>query len=425
MIRFAALLAFLVSFAAHGQTDKFSEAEKKDLESALGETGGGSLEIARALERHLQKYPKSPQAAEMERTILNEAIDSNDTRRILLYGERVLAREPDVPKYLERVARALLTSDSKENAERALKYAKRFEEILTSLEKQGLSSPRNRAVMLDELDRAHARALVFQARASGNLSKFEEAIALAKRSFERAPTAEGAREIGKWLAKSGQELEAVHRYAEAFTVRDPKNTEADRARDRSRMAELYRKVKGSEEGLGDLILEAYDRMTGVARQRELIAAKRDPNSAASHPMQFTLPAIEGPPLQLSSLKGKAIVLDFWATWCGPCRVQHPLYQAVRERFKQNDKVVFVAIATDDDRNVVKPFLEQHKWTKEHSYYDDGLGAFLKVSSIPTTIVIDASGEVSTRMNGFIPDRFVDQLTQRIKDALAVPVAEPK
>jgi thiol-disulfide isomerase/thioredoxin len=119
---------------------------------------------------------------------------------------------------------------------------------------------------------------------------------------------------------------------------------------------------------------------------------------------------------MSSLKGKVVVLDFWATWCGPCRVQHPLYEQVRQRFKDNPDVIFLDVDTDEDRSLVKPFLERQKWSQE-VVYDDGLGGFFRLSSIPTTVVLNRRGEVQSRMPGFVPERFVDMLTERIGSAL--------
>ena len=55
-----------------------------------------------------------------------------------------------------------------------------------------------------------------------------------------------------------------------------------------------------------------------------------------------------------------MVLDFWATWCGPCRAQQPLYEQVKERFKANPNVAFLNINTDEDRTVVKPFLDHER-----------------------------------------------------------------
>jgi thiol-disulfide isomerase/thioredoxin len=116
------------------------------------------------------------------------------------------------------------------------------------------------------------------------------------------------------------------------------------------------------------------------------------------------------------LKGKVVVFDFWATWCGPCRIQHPLYEEVKKRFAEKEDVVFLAINTDEDQNLVRPFLDENKWNGKTVYFEDGLSNLLKVSSIPTTIVFDKQGQIFSRMNGFVPEKFVDQLTARINEA---------
>ena len=60
-----------------------------------------------------------------------------------------------------------------------------------------------------------------------------------------------------------------------------------------------------------------------------------------------------------------------------------------------------------------------KWD-DTVYFDGGLSYLMKITSMPTIVVLDAAGKVSSRMQGFIPERFEDMLTQRIEDALPAP-----
>jgi hypothetical protein len=80
-------------------------------------------------------------------------------------------------------------------------------------------------------------------------------------------------------------------------------------------------------------------------------------------------------------------------------------------------VVLLSIDTDEDHSIVAPFLEKQNWSKSRVYFEDGLQKLLQVGDIPTTIVFDKQGRMASRMNGFLPDRFVDQLTERIQSAL--------
>jgi thiol-disulfide isomerase/thioredoxin len=398
------------------------EAEQADLRRALAEAGSSQLDFARAIEQHLKKYPETKQRAELERAMVRAATELRDDRRLLLYGERVLQREPENVELLERVSRLLLRSDDKETNTRALTYARQLETTI-----RGLAAPvagtRGAAAKTEDRNHGLGKALTYQARAAGNLGNPAEAAKLARSSFDVYPTAEAAREAARWLERQGKLEEAIRALADAFAIGDPSAGEEDRQKDRARLGEWYRKWKGSEAGLGDIVLAAWDRTQSLVRDYRDSLGKVEPNAAARDPLDFTISGLNGEKLSLATLKGKVVVLDFWATWCGPCRAQQPLYEAVMQRFKGSPEVVFLNINTDENRNVVKPFLDENGW-KKTIYFEDGLSALLRVSSIPTTVVIGKDGQVVSRMNGFIPERFVDMLSERIQESLAATTAAP-
>ena len=410
--------------AAPRQAPKVSPQEQDDLETALSEAGASPLEYLRAIEKHLEKYPNSPRKEELERAAVRASMEANDDARIILHGERVLAHEPDDLQILDRVAHALSASESanqsanqsKDASERALKYARHYEELVRKMQTAGTRSASGAADWQNQTGRGIGRALGYEARATGNLGRPDEALALAQRAFDTWPCADAAREIARWYERLGKPAEAASALADAFAIPDPRATDADRARDRGRMGELYRQAHGSEAGLGELVLEAYDRNVALIHTRELRLRATDLNAQLTDPMEFTLAGLDGQKFGLSTLKSKVVVFDFWATWCGPCRAQHPLYEQVKKRFQDNPNVVFLSIDTDEDRAAVKPFLDEVKWGGP-VYFEDGLSRALKITSIPTTILTDRHGRIFSRMNGFKPDRFVDILTTRIRDAL--------
>src|SRR2546428_2621981 len=106
------------------------EADKKGLSEALGAAASSPIELVRALETHLAKFPDTPKRAELERLLAKGAIETKDNRRIILYGERVLAHDQDDLQILDRVARALLAGDARDTSERALKYSQRYERLV-------------------------------------------------------------------------------------------------------------------------------------------------------------------------------------------------------------------------------------------------------------------------------------------------------
>lgn len=394
-----------------------AETEREHFQRVMAEAGSSPSDVAQALEEHLVRFPDTPQRAAIERTIVQAAIDAGDRARILRYGESVLEREPNNLIVLERLTRALLDRDDPETARKAWKFASQLENVLRKLELDRPPENLSRARLRDELDQRLAKAFVYQARAKGNLGELEEAVALARKSYQSYPSAEAAREAGRWLARLGRRAEAIEAYAEAFAIPDENRTEEHRAADRLRLKELYLKERTSEAGLGDLLLAAYDRTAATLEARLARLRQLDPNFGRKDPLEYTLEGLDGRRLALSSLRGKVIVLDFWATWCGPCRVQQPLYEEVMARFTDRDDVVFLNVNTDDNRAAVAPFLEANGWNKR-VYFDAGLQQLLKVTSIPTTIVFDKRGRLAARLIGFDPNRFVAMLAERIDRALA-------
>ncbi|MBM3775668.1 MAG: hypothetical protein FJW37_10990 [Acidobacteria bacterium] len=155
--------------------------EEEELSTALAESSS-SLELIRALERHLEKFPAAQRKAEIERALLKAAHEAQDQRRTLLYGERVLAREPEDIQTLDKVIRALLAREDRESSTRLLKYARRYEALVTELRKQPTPGKVTAGEWITGLDRGLGWALAAQARASGNLGRAGEALALAGKS---------------------------------------------------------------------------------------------------------------------------------------------------------------------------------------------------------------------------------------------------
>jgi len=399
-----------------------SQDEQVSLQKALSEGGNSPTEFILAIENHLKRYPNSPRRAELERALVKTAIELNDDRRLMEFGERVLSREPDNTQVLEHVTTALLHQGDKPNAQRALDHARHLGDLIQAAYQNDKFEPgggSEEAKRKEDFDRGRARALLLQSRANGLLGRTADAIQSAESSYKVFPSVEAAREAARWFSAAGKDQEALQYLADAFTIGGVHSADLDGASDRARMGELYRKLHGTDAGLGDLILKAYDTTFSQLAARRAELREFDPNAQLKDPIQFTLTGLEGEKLPLSSLLGKVVVMDFWATWCGPCREQHPLYEQVKAKFKDSGDVVFLAVDTDEDHSLVKPFLTQIKWSQK-VYFEDGLQSLLQVSSIPTTIILGKKGDVFTRMVGFLPDRFVDMLTERVNNALGNP-----
>jgi thiol-disulfide isomerase/thioredoxin len=102
----------------------------------------------------------------------------------------------------------------------------------------------------------------------------------------------------------------------------------------------------------------------------------------------------------SSLRGKVVLFDFWATWCPPCRESVPTIKNVKKKFASKG-LVLVGISSDDDEDVWRTFIEskQMDW-QEYIDLAGNLNEAFKIESIPTYIVIDKDGVIRFRQSGF-------------------------
>jgi thiol-disulfide isomerase/thioredoxin len=397
------------------QAPEATAAEKHELAEAIREANTSGYDLTRALEAHLRKYPDTPLRQDIYNLLAKSAVEIRDDARIIRYGEPTLTFTPNDVTLLDRVSRALLGAGGKENATRALIYAKRFEDYVIRVPVPlGYDAVKNQ----QDHDQALARALLYESRAHRILGDYDEARRTAALAYIAYPEEASAREWSEALELLGKHQEAIERLADAFAIADPQSSDDNRAADRKQLSEMYRKLHGgSETGLGDEVLAAYDRTSATMAKRVSELRKLDPNLGVTEPMNFTLTALDGGKLDLKSLRGKVVIFDFWATWCVPCRAQHPLYEELKKRFRERDDVLFLSVDTDEDHQLVAPFLEKQQWSSKNVVFDNGLVRLLTVSSIPTTIIADKQGRIASRMNGFNGDKFVGDIAGRIQAIL--------
>ena len=132
---------------------------------------------------------------------------------------------------------------------------------------------------------------------------------------------------------------------------------------------------------------------------------------------FTLERLDGNgELSIESLRGKAVVLNFWASWCAPCKDETPLLQEAWQRWEDKG-VVFVGVDGKDFRGDARDFLARYGVTYPNVY--DGKGSTVGrygVTGFPETYFIDAAGKVRYRIAGPVED--AADLDAAIERALA-------
>lgn len=123
---------------------------------------------------------------------------------------------------------------------------------------------------------------------------------------------------------------------------------------------------------------------------------------------FTLSTLAGNQVRLSDLQGKVVLVNFWATWCGPCLKEYPILVKFENDYKDKG-VEIVMVNTDTERYKVPPFLQKHRLTKTIVLADNEVEAKFGIRSVPNSVFIDRNGRIRLQKSGFGPG---DELTLR-------------
>ncbi|MEM9694102.1 MAG: TlpA disulfide reductase family protein [Myxococcota bacterium] len=133
---------------------------------------------------------------------------------------------------------------------------------------------------------------------------------------------------------------------------------------------------------------------------------------------FTLPVVanqagDGPArLELSSLKEKVVILDFWASWCGPCRMQAPILDRIQQR--HGEQVVVLGINVDDPPAVAKRYAEREGLSYPILLDTQGEAQQLYgATTLPTVVIIDREGVVRQFTQGVIRESAIEKVLSRL------------
>ncbi len=169
-----------------------------------------------------------------------------------------------------------------------------------------------------------------------------------------------------------------------------------------------------------LSLAAVCLLLGGAAQAQM-GAPPPPLPPGTKAPAFTTQTITGKSLTLKSLRGKVVLLDYWATWCGPCRMATPTLEALYKKYGRKGFVV-VGMSVDDAHTAaqVKPFTKAFHMTYPvtvNPQVNGRAGAAYNATGIPSQYLIDKKGIVRWSQAGYSPDEAIE-LPKKIKKLLA-------
>jgi peroxiredoxin len=159
-------------------------------------------------------------------------------------------------------------------------------------------------------------------------------------------------------------------------------------------------------------------ITGCVERPSTVKAAVKAESERKPAPDFNLKDADGKAVKLSDYKGKVVLLNFWATWCGPCKIEIPWFMDFEQTYKDKNFAVLGVSLDEDGWDSVKPYIQQKKINyrvmvgteKVAELYGD-------VDSLPTTFLIDREGRVAAIHVGLVSK---SDYLHDINDLLSAP-----
>jgi thiol-disulfide isomerase/thioredoxin len=191
-----------------------------------------------------------------------------------------------------------------------------------------------------------------------------------------------------------RKLDALLLYRAALAARGPappSPRDKDRAADN--LERLWKELGGTPAGHALLL----DRLPAA----EVADSRWE---RPKHPLPaFVLGDLSGKTWKLADLGGKAVLINVWATWCGPCRMEHPQFQQLYDKLKGRPDVVVLSFNVDDDLGKIEPYMKANKYTFPAIPARDVVDAVVPSLAIPRNWFVDPRGKLEWEQLGFDPD----------------------
>ncbi len=158
--------------------------------------------------------------------------------------------------------------------------------------------------------------------------------------------------------------------------------------------------------------------TGILNSSISEPQKKQNNAAKVSYAGWMLKNEEGKIVDTSALQNKVVFINFWASWCPPCRAEFPSVQKLYDRYKSNPDMVFLTVNLDDTPAPGKSYLKEKGFTVPFLTPAGNIPDVLYSGSLPTTVVLDKKGEIRLHHKGvadYSKDSFYKQIDELLKE----------
>lgn len=156
--------------------------------------------------------------------------------------------------------------------------------------------------------------------------------------------------------------------------------------------------------------------TGILNSK--IEEKAVANNVAPISENFSLIDEKGEIINTSDLKGKVVFINFWASWCPPCRAEFPSIQKFYDKFKDNKNLVFLTVNMDEQADAGKKYLKKENFSVPFLVPNGNVPSEYFSGSLPTTVVLDKTGQIRLHhagMSDYSKDSFYEEINQLLNE----------
>lgn len=384
----------------------------EELQKAISAAGNDRTALVKNLQAYLEKYPSAPERPQIYRALVEACLQFHDDGCAANYAERIVALTPEDTSMTLLAIELLERSGDRDGQRRAVTYATRVYETVHATPISEKSPRVSVGEWEDQKARDESAMMALRGKLEERLGDQTAARNDYQASYTLRPNTAAALKLGEIEELAKNYNSAATQYARAFALSDTATKSTSRREIRQKLGNAWRLAHGGEAGLGDFLLRIVDEVTASAAP---LRERRNGNTKDA--FNFVLRrAPDGAAYPLSAQKGKVLVINFWATWCGPCHALEPLYEKLAGQYSGNEGLRFLSANCDEDESLVGPYLAQRK---PHSteLFSDGLAEVFGVQAFPTLVILDRSGKVVFRANGFDPNTIEHELDTAIQRAI--------